>query len=130
MLFILIMLLFSSVQAVRVSFTLPIAYRSLFNRVCHNSYYSSLGNICIEACYRCFAAPHKHLSGKVMLILEKHYSCTKLHQRPIIKLYTPSQYEFPELWVHSGNLGNLHLRKITLYTINNFRGYFTWDLSA
>ena len=109
------MLLFSSVQVVRVSFTLPIACRLLFNRVCHNSYYSSLENACIEAYHRCFIAPHKYFNGKVKLILEKYYGFTKLNQRPIIKLYTASQHKFPELWVYSGNLGNLHLRKNPLY---------------
>ena len=78
MLLTLITLLFCSVQARQclygtvcgsiskgISFALPIAGRLLFNRVCNNSYYSSLGNACIEACYRCFVAPHKYFNGKV-----------------------------------------------------------------
>ena len=64
MLLTLTMLLFCSVQVRQclcstvcgsiskgVSFTLPIACRLLFNRVCNNSYCTGLGNTRIEACY-------------------------------------------------------------------------------
>ena len=34
----------------------------LLNGAC-NTIYSGLGNVSIEACHRCFAAPHKYFNG-------------------------------------------------------------------
>ena len=77
MLLTLIMLLFCSVQAKQflcstvcgsiskgVSFTLPIACRLLFNRVCNKSYYSSLGHYLLESCFSSEISKHEMRVGR------------------------------------------------------------------
>ena len=56
--------------------------------------------------------------GCSKIILEKYYGRVKLHQQPIIKLYTASQNKFSQVVSPFGKFQeNLHLGKTTHYTV-------------